>query len=161
MWVENISLYPKNNGRGMIDIPNYKGVYKINKFGEVYSINKKRLLKPYVSKRGYEVVTLNKKQRPIHQLIAETFLDINYKEKGFVVDHIDRNKTNNVVGNLRLVNKAENYYNSDYYNGRKKGYLKQRSSGSWNVIITLKGIRYDKTFKDKKEAIIYLTDKVK
>jgi len=144
----------------MIDIPNYKGKYNIDKSGNVYSKAKGRLLKPSKSVRGYVVLTLNKKTRPLHQLVAESFIDSNYKSKGLVVDHIDRDKTNNELSNLRLVSKKDNYINSDYYENRSKGHIRIRSNGSFRAIISIDGTRYDKTFNTELEAQEYLTNKL-
>ena len=144
----------------MIDIPNYNGKYKIDKSGNVYSKPKGRFLKPSKSVRGYMVLNLNKKTRPLHQLIVESFVDSDYKSKNLVVDHIDRDKTNNVLSNLRLVSKKDNYINSDYYENRNKGCIHLRSNGRFRAIISIKGIRYDKTFKSESEAQEYLTNKL-
>jgi hypothetical protein len=143
----------------MMDIPNYNGKYEIDEFGNVYSKAKGRLLKPSKSVKGYMVLNLNKKSRPLHQLIAESFIDSNYKSKGLVVDHIDRNKTNNELSNLRLVSKKDNYINSDYYENRRKGHIHIRSSGNFRAIISINGTRYDKTFKSELEAQDYINTK--
>ena len=144
----------------MIDIPNYNGKYKIDKSSNVYSKAKGRLLKPSKSVRGYMVLTLNKKTRPLHQLVVESFVDSNYKSKGLVVDHIDRDKTNNELSNLRLVSKADNYINSDHYENRKKGCVNLRSNGTFRAIVSIKGIKHDKTFNTELEAQEYLTGKL-
>ena len=59
--------------------------------------------------RGYYHVGLNYKNYSVHRLVAETFLDnpINLK----FVDHIDRDKSNNDLSNLRWVTAQENLYN--------------------------------------------------
>ena len=144
----------------MIDIPNYNGKYKIDKSSNVYSKAKGRLLKPSKSVRGYMVLTLNKKTRPLHQLVVESFVDSNYKSKGLVVDHIDRDKTNNELSNLRLVSKADNYINSDHYENRKKGCVHLRSNGTFRAVVSIKGIKHDKTFNTELEAQEYLTGKL-
>jgi hypothetical protein len=140
----------------MRNIPYYEGKYKVNEKGDVYSLPKNRLLKPYKSVKGYLVVTLNSKTRYVHQLVAESFIDSEYKLKGLIVDHKDRNPLNNNLENLRLLNKSENFKNSNYYENRKKGCISLRSSGSFRAIVTLNGVRHDKTFKLKKDAEIYL-----
>ena len=144
----------------MIDIPSYSGKYKIDEFGNIYSKPKGRLLKSHKSVRGYIIFSLNKKQRPLHQLLIESFVDADYKSKGLVVDHIDRDKTNNELSNLRLVSKADNYINSDYYENRKKGHIQLRSSGRFRARVSVKGTRYDKTFNTELEAQEYLTNKL-
>jgi|TARA_R110001592_G_scaffold337500_1_gene624180 hypothetical protein len=139
----------------MIHIHGYSGKYSIDEDGNIYSKPKKRLLKPSLSVRGYMVVNVSGKVRPIHQLLAETFLDKDYKSKGLVVDHIDRNKTNNNLSNLRIVNRSENSINSDIYD-TYKGHVRQRKSGSYRAFITIRGVRSSKTFKTEKEANQYL-----
>ncbi len=47
----------------------------------------------------------------IHRLVAEAFL-LRDNDKQ-IVDHIDRNKLNNDVSNLRWINRSDNFINSD------------------------------------------------
>lgn len=144
----------------MIDIPKYNGRYKIDELGNVYSESKKRNLKPCKSVKGYMVLTLNKKTRYVHQLVAESFLDSEYKSKGLVADHVDRDKTNNSLSNLRLVSKSDNYINSDYYENRDKAKIQLRSNGTFRLRIAINGEKFDKTFKTKERAQEYLNDKL-
>ncbi len=70
---------------------------------------KTRLTYGGVRKDGYHRVTVNKKEYLVHRLVAETFL-IPVEGKPFV-DHINRNKSDNRVENLRYVNSFENNEN--------------------------------------------------
>jgi hypothetical protein len=130
----------------MTDIPGYGGKYLINKMGEVYSTSKKRLLTPTLSIKGYYVLTLNKTTRYLHQLLAETFIDFNYKNKGLCVDHINRNPKNNNLENLRLVTKSQNGINVT--RPFRNCIFKRKENGRFRVIH--KG--FDKTFKEYNDA---------
>ena len=78
------------------DFPNYM----INKKGDVYSLNRKRLLYPSQDKDGYFRVGLSKngkvKHCRINRLIMLQFHPIDTPEK-YVVNHIDGNKQNNDI----------------------------------------------------------------
>tara|TARA_R110000744_G_scaffold151465_1_gene264940 strand:+ start:101 stop:559 length:459 start_codon:yes stop_codon:yes gene_type:complete len=90
------------------NIKGYEGRYLVNNNGDIYSKVKKRLLKPCKSVRGYMVVTLDKKTRKVHQLVAMAFLNHEPCGMKLVVNHIDFNKTNNNVNNLEVVTTREN-----------------------------------------------------
>ena len=138
----------------MINIPHYEGKYKVNEKADVYSLPKNRLLKPCKSNKGYMVVKLNKKTKYVHQLVAETFIDSDYKLKGLVVDHIDRNPLNNSLDNLRLISKSDNFKNSDHYENRKKGCIDLRHN-RYRARVTVDGFNYSETFDTRKEAEEY------
>lgn len=75
------------------------------------------LLNPAISNAGYERVSIyhddrgKRSLRSVHRLVAETFLDGWDPKK--TVDHIDRDKRNNRVENLRMATSAEQYANRD------------------------------------------------
>lgn len=95
------------------DIKGYEGLYQISNFGRVKSFkkNKNGKIKSTINDKGsYLSVGLcggeRKQYNPrIHRLVAEHFIgDI---PKGYEVHHIDGNKQNNRVDNLKIVTKQE------------------------------------------------------
>lgn len=87
------------------EIVGYNGRYTIDENGNVYSKGIK--MKPYKINSGYLSIKLqNKRVRKsylIHRLVAEYYL-----EGQGVVDHIDGNRLNNNVNNLRYCTQKEN-----------------------------------------------------
>lgn len=63
-----------------------------------------------VSPGGYLYIGFKNKGYRVHRLVAETFIP--NPENKPVVDHIDRNITNNNVSNLRWATQAENMNNT-------------------------------------------------
>lgn len=92
------------------DYPNYS----INEKGQCKSVYVSKLLKPRNAGKGYLCYQLRnengKKNKYIHRLVAETFIPNPYNLP--IVDHIDGDKKNNCVSNLRWVT---NYQNLKYY----------------------------------------------
>ena len=89
--------------------------YEISKNGEVRNIKTKRIIKPYLY-HGYHRVSLIKekgvkKSESIHRLVATTFIP-NIDNKP-IVDHINQNKIDNNVSNLRWSTYKENANNID------------------------------------------------
>lgn len=84
--------------------------YSINENGEVRNDNKGNIRTPYINKRnGYYYVDLwkdNKRVKyPIHRLLAIAFIpNPNNKQ---TVDHIDGNRQNNSLDNLRWATYSE------------------------------------------------------
>ena len=87
-----------------MEISGYNGDYQISNLGNVKSLKngKEKILSPGYSNDGYLIICLCKngkqKTHQIHKLVAQAFVP-GYQE-GYVVNHIDENKTNNHVSNL-------------------------------------------------------------
>lgn len=97
-------------------IPTYPG-YEVSTEGQVRSLRfgkTKELSQQLSSTGGYAQVRIGVQGKGrtlrVHRLVAETFLPNPnaYTE----VDHIDRNRTNNRVSNLRWVTRSENLLNT-------------------------------------------------
>lgn len=97
--------------------------YYISTDGEVLSTKGKapRVLKPGDNGSGYLFVVVCcdglRKTIKIHRLMAETFA---LPGSGDTVDHIDRNKLNNSLSNLRLATTSEQLTNRVYPEHRSK-----------------------------------------
>ena len=98
-------------------VKGYEGLYEVSDHGNVVSLptrfKSKRLMTPFINCRGYKCVSITKnkkkKNRPIHILVAEAFLEHKPQRSGDIqVDHIDGNKMNNRLDNLEIVTRQEN-----------------------------------------------------
>jgi hypothetical protein len=94
-------------------IPQYEGLYSIDKNGNVFSHISGRVLKQHANHRGYFMVDLWKdgkcKKGIVHRLVAKTYIPnpCNLPE----IDHIDTNRQNNNADNLRWCTRKENCNN--------------------------------------------------
>lgn len=74
---------------------------------------------------GYVRITISKH---IHRLVAEAFIDKPKDENKCWVDHIDGNRSNNNVSNLRWVTPSENCLAFGYQSRIKSKYKKVRAT---------------------------------
>lgn len=103
------------------DIEGYEGLYQVSNYGNVKSMERtiykrkcKTIMKtPSLSGKGYLKTSLCKngkiKYAFIHRLVAQAFIP--NPENKPTVDHIDRNKLNNNVNNLRWATYTEQIRN--------------------------------------------------
>jgi len=138
----------------LYDIKGYENKYKIDKKGNVFSIKRNMYMKSQPDKDGYLRIGLrkNKKQKlcGVHRLVGLTFLDNpnNYE----IIDHIDRNKQNNNLENLRWINLSGNSRNRKTKQDKIRG-VRQTPSGNYRAEIKInqKTIHLG-TFKTENEA---------
>lgn len=90
--------------------------YEISDLGNIRNIKTKRLLKSKTSKRKYVLINLSKNNKQytllLHRLVALTH--ISNPENFKFVDHMDRDRQNNNVSNLRWVSNEINMSNKLY-----------------------------------------------
>lgn len=108
------------------DVVGYEGLYQVSNLGRVKTVARKqlykdgsvhfikeRILSVQIGKRGYYVVNLSKNgtqhTKTTHRLIADAFIP--NPENKPCVDHIDGNRLNNSIENLRYVTHGENMRN--------------------------------------------------
>tara|TARA_R110002073_G_C9087289_1_gene547416 strand:- start:6 stop:515 length:510 start_codon:yes stop_codon:yes gene_type:complete len=150
------------------DVPNYEGLYQVSDLGNVKSLARKvkcstglrniqeRILKPRINKGGYLELHLSKegktKNRTVHQLVAEAFLNHTPCGLKLIVNHINF---------IRHDNRAENLEIDTARNNTDKKHLKssseyvgvswQKSSSKWRSYITING---------KSKHLGYFTDEL-
>ena len=87
--------------------------YEVSNLGNVRNIDTGKILKHIDNNHGYLQVGLHKngtkKFFRIHRLIALYFIP--NPEKLPFIDHIDRNRTNNSISNLRWISQSNNLRN--------------------------------------------------
>ena len=130
-----------------VSIPDFPD-YFINRKGDVLSKIKRKegkIMKQKNHKNGYIFISLRKDKKPytesIHRLVAKTFIPNPNSYR--CVDHINRDKKDNRLDNLRYVNSSINCLNVDYTGAY------QMKSGSWYS--KCRGL-YLGTFKTYEEA---------
>lgn len=91
------------------------------------------LIAGHQESRGYIHISLNGKKYLAHRLVWE--LHNGEIPKGLVVDHINQDKTDNRIENLRIVSYSLNALNTK----KTKGVRKHSSVNRWQAYITISG----------------------
>ena len=121
------------------EIIDYRGIYQVSNLGRVKSLErtarvcgggfrviKERILKGWIDNNGYLLLTLKKDKKDkkfrVHRLVAHMFIP-NPDNKP-EVDHINTDRCDNDVNNLRWVTRKENHNNpitKEHHKGKKDG----------------------------------------
>ena len=134
--------------------------YLIYDDGRVFSKKRRIFLKPGINGPGYNIVGLcqdsKAKSVQVHKLVAIHY--ISNPENKPCIDHIDRNKLNNHVSNLRWATYSENLQNTEVRNNNELGIKNISYCKRYNIYRYQKNIggeRYSKRFRTLEEAIAY------
>ena len=101
------------------------------------------------NKAGYLVCHINGVQYRVHRIIWK--LCKMQDPKNSSIDHIDGDKTNNRLDNLRLATQAEQNYNKRQ---KPKGYRWDEKRKRFIVFITIKGrYKYLGSYREEEDAI--------
>ena len=93
------------------DIKGFEGRYQVSNLGRIKSLawlgneGKIGFLKGWYNGKGYLCVRLDR-SRSVHGIVAETF--IGPRPEGLTIDHINKNKKDNRLTNLRYLSNTEN-----------------------------------------------------
>lgn len=92
------------------DVPEWEDCYMVSNFGRAFSKRKNKIKPLDMNNYGYlRLCCYDGKRRKkffMHRLVGLLFVD-GYKD-GYVIDHIDGDKTNNNASNLEWVSRSEN-----------------------------------------------------
>jgi hypothetical protein len=108
---------------------------KLNKYNTAKELNQEV---GGIGVNGYWRVKIKGKYHALHRLI---YL-YHKKELPKIVDHIDRNKNNNKIENLRSVNIYESLHNRGKHKRNKSGYKGvsyRQKTNNWRATIRIKG----------------------
>jgi hypothetical protein len=108
--------------------------YSINEIGEVRNNKSGRILRAAPDRDGYMRVALCKDSKQntlkIHRLLGIYFLNCPLDKS---IDHIDGDRKNNALSNLRVVTIQQNQWNRT----GAKGYSWDKGQGGWRAQISV------------------------
>jgi len=152
------------------DVVAYEGHYMVSNLGNVKSFKKRnfgKILTATKTNKGYKVVRLsdgvNVKDRTVHQLVAEAFLNHKVNGRFIIVDHINNIKDDNRLENLQIITARENA-SKDKKNKTSKytGVSWDRWKKKWKATIRVKKEHlFLGRFNTEEEAAAVYNDKIK
>jgi hypothetical protein len=127
--------------------------YQVSNCGRVRRVKNGRIVQGVITDHGYRRVSIKGKHLRVHRLVAEAFID--NPDNKLCVDHINGNKLDNAVSNLRWATYQENARNKSRCStgsSRYKGVFKAECN-KWRAVICVNGQRrYLGWFDDEREA---------
>lgn len=121
-----------------------------------YPIRRKssdKVIKESINRKGYVICSLNRKQYLKHRIIAGQFISNpnNLPE----IDHINHNKSDNRIENLRWVSKSDNQKNKTGYNDYQYVFLDELPETA-ETLDAYNGHEFDGLFVDYENQKLYL-----
>jgi hypothetical protein len=118
--------------------------YMVSDMGNVKNTKTGRVLKARINPWGYRHVNLSRlgklSTKDVHRLVAETFLE--NKDGKKCVDHVDNNRLNNNLNNLRFATHTENNQNRQISLKNTSGYKGvnfNKKTNKWLAHISIDG----------------------
>jgi hypothetical protein len=114
---------------------------------------------------GYIRIEINKKMYSLHRIIYKYFnedFDLTYSHNN-QIDHIDINKLNNKIENLRIVNQSQNQRNKNKRqncSSKYKGVSWSKPNSKWKAAITINGKSKYLGYFDNEEDAYFAYKKV-
>ena len=132
--------------------------YIIYENGDVLNVNSGKYIIPFIDDKGYKRLNLckngNQKLFRLHTLLALAYIPNPENKKE--IDHINRDKLDNRLCNLRWSDRYEQNLNKCIYktntSGEKNVYY-CKTYNNWKFKKTINNIKFYKSFKTKEEAI--------
>lgn len=141
------------------DLKGFEGIYQISNLGNVKSLSriisykdgrdrptKEKLMKLYIDSSGYYMCNLRKDKKTfykrIHILVYETF--VGEIPENMVIDHINRDKLDNRMDNLRCVQQSINSMNSNLHLHYKPDIQKVKNKNGEKTYFMLRFTMYGK-----------------
>ena len=167
IWVLSLMQDYKGDTEIWKHIENYEDFYEISSFGRVKSLDRKivygedsgqyhtrksQILKPTLSS-GYETISLSGKTFTVHSLVAKHFVE-GY-QKGFVVNHIDYNKTNNFYKNLEWITQKDNIKHNKTTLRGNFGEKQKDAKLTDEKVVAIKKLLEDGTFSQKQISDLF------
>ncbi|WP_261505722.1 HNH endonuclease signature motif containing protein [Burkholderia multivorans] len=144
----------------MITLDELKSIVEYDQETGLFTWIKTRSYKHLIGKRsgslqvnGYVAITINKKKYLAHRL---AWLYVHGSEPPECIDHINGNRSDNRICNLRLATKKENNHNTHQFSENKAGYTGiswAKRQKKWRARIKVDGKeKYLGYFTSKEEA---------
>ncbi len=120
--------------------------YMVSDHGNVKNKKTGRILKSRLDKYGYSRINVSgdgiTRTKSIHQLVARAFIENTEDKK--CIDHINNDKLNNNISNLRWATHTENAQNASISVHNKsgcKGVIWHKVARKWQVQIQVDGLK--------------------
>jgi len=124
---------------------------------QIRRIGSDRIIKEPIG-RKYIQININGRSQYKHRLIALQFIENDDPDHKTEVDHINRNKHDNNLSNLRWCTRGENNKNKDTYTKRKYEYVEEIPINAIQIC-DYEDIKLDRYFYDFENENLYMETK--
>lgn len=125
-------------------IKGFNEIYSVSNLGNVKNNISNKILTNQIHSGGYRMITLRKDKKRhikyIHRLVYEHFGQ-GYDNK-LLVDHINCDKTDNNINNLRMCTNQQNSHNSGLSKANKTGFKGVALSKRTKKYVAYVGVNY-------------------